>query len=341
MYRSLLVVVALFSLYFLQAFNSVGDLTTHELTLLPPVVDSGHVESSFRPVQGGIIAIVTVSGFYQTKDGPSTEHDIVNALTDLKKNGSIKGLILDLRDCHGGLLAQAVEVAGVFMKCGVVAVSKDGYSKLHFMRQLKPFPKYTGPLVILTSQHTAGAAEVVAAALQDYGLAIVVGDPETFGKRSLQPHAGKKGPFQRFYSVSGRSLQQDGVAVDIVVPSIITRAEGKPEVYTHDSIDPSYTDALLDVPRQGRSWFRKYYLPFMQQKTQMYTKRIPELAQVSQKRLASNTKYQQLLKGDFAVVMQEGQLQKKVLLSHEEATKELRDMQLEEAIAITKNLLTP
>src|SRR5207244_3248718 len=91
-----------------------------------------------------------------------------------------------LRDNRGGFLMQAVKVAGLFIKSGVIVVSKTGDGKEHLYRDTDSADLFDGPLIVLTSKETASAAEIVAQALKDYGVAIIVGDEKTYGKGSIQ-----------------------------------------------------------------------------------------------------------------------------------------------------------
>ncbi len=327
--------------------NRTKGVYTVTLERAPLVVEENRVDSSFEKVPGGILAILKLHGFYEGKWPISSAEDIRNALDELKQNGQIKGVLLDMRDNHGGLLPQAVEVAGLFMRSGVVAAIKDNYSRLHFLRHTNPRLFYDGPLVILTSKETASAAEIVAGCLQDYGVAIIVGDTQTYGKGSLQLQSQHE-PISstvtigRYYTVSGRSPQVQGVKADIVVPGRLAQASVgeavSSEALKPDSIPPSYKDPLLDIPRYQRTWFQRYYLPFLQQKTDKYTKYLPELIRLHNERMAKNPTYENLLHGNF--VIESGEPPKKVILSQAEANKMVSEMQLKEAISITKDLIS-
>lgn len=302
-------------------------LMRSEITL-----QEGRVDTKYEKVVGGIVAAIQLHGFYQGQGPVNSEQDMRNALEGLKKIGPIKGIVLDLRDNQGGFLTQAVKVAGLFMKTGVVVVAKDGQGGLHYFRNENPNPAYTGPLVILTSRETASAAEIVAQTLKDYGLAVIVGDDHTYGKGSLQienvteqKHAGPSSAVTigRYYTVSGGSPQAGGVTADVALPSVLSESKVGEEYVAgslkNDSIAPSYDDTLSDIPPYKLEWYKMNYLPFLQEKTNKYRKWIPELKSKSGDRMAKNKEYQDLLHSG-------------------RESDALRRMQLDEATNITKDL---
>ncbi len=181
--------------------------------------------------------VVDLHDFYK-----NTAADVATLLQDLKKQG-VAGVILDFRNNGGGLLDQAVDLTGLFIdkKEPVVQIRRyDGY-----IDQLSPdevSPVYDGPLVVMVNKMSASATEIVAAALQDYGRAIIVGDQSTHGKGTVQtlipldnqmpigfptdPGPGNlKMTVQKFYRVAGGSTQQKGVTPDIVLPSVLDALE--------------------------------------------------------------------------------------------------------------------
>lgn len=142
------------------------------------------------------------------------------------KNGAFKGLILDLRNNPGGLLNQAVGVADVLLKSGII-VSTKGRTK---SMETKSMAKDDGdepicPIVALVNEGTASAAEIVSGALQDNGRALVVGT-QTFGKGSVQTvipledGSALKLTTAKYYTPNGRSIQAEGITPDIIVKHI-------------------------------------------------------------------------------------------------------------------------
>jgi carboxyl-terminal processing protease len=158
-----------------------------------------------------------------TNFNESAAKDIQKIITQNKKKGPLKGLILDLRNNPGGLLEQAVDVTSLFIDEGVV-VSTIGRNRdqkeVKFAR--KGMADKELPLAILVNSSTASAAEIVAGALQDHKRGIVLGQP-TFGKGSVQTvvdlgsDLGLKLTVARYYTPSGRSIQERGVYPDILL----------------------------------------------------------------------------------------------------------------------------
>ncbi len=170
-----------------------------------------------------------------------TGENLAAALKQLEtaNKGTLKGLILDLRNNPGGLLNSAVAVSGAFLKPGQLVVYTDGrtdearmrltYSREHYLRPsesdyLKALPAWvkTVPMVVLVSGGSASASEIVAGALQDHKRAIVLGT-QTFGKGSVQTilplnnGTAIKLTTARYYTPGGRSIQAKGITPDIVV----------------------------------------------------------------------------------------------------------------------------
>ena len=149
-------------------------------------MNDDRIKSSYEVVEGGIIGKITLHSFYESTDGVSSEKDIKEAIRDFRRKGELNGLVLDLRENSGGFLGQAVRVAGLFVSNGVIVISKYGKGDVHYLRNIVGKSYFNGPLVVLTSKMSASASEIVAQALQDYGVALVVGDERTFGKGSIQ-----------------------------------------------------------------------------------------------------------------------------------------------------------
>lgn len=246
------------------------------------VMEQDRLQYSFEPFGDGIIGKLILPSFYESKDSSSCEADIRAALRELKKQGKLLGLILDLRDNSGGFLNQAVKVAGLFISNGVVVVSKYAQEEIQYLRELDGKNYYDGPLVILTSKLSASAAEIVAQALQDYGVALVVGDERTYGKGTIQFQTvtRDKAPsffkvtVGKYYTVSGASTQIEGVKANIVVPTRYFIYDVGERFLQYplksDRIPSVYADPLLDVSPQQINWFKKNYLPNLQQKVSIW-----------------------------------------------------------------------
>lgn len=168
----------------------------------------------------------------------SSATDVARLLKKLNEE-KIQGLILDLRRNGGGSLEDAVRIAGFFIKSGPVVQVRDYKGEVIMKTDRDPRVLYDGPLVVLTSRFSASASEIVAAALQDYGRALIVGDASTHGKGTVQAPSPLKAfmrpstvitndpgllkyTISKFYRANGESTQLKGVVPDIVLPSIMS-----------------------------------------------------------------------------------------------------------------------
>ena len=313
-------------------------------------LEEGRVDTSFEKTAGGIVGIIQLHSFYEGSESINSEKDMRRALKLLAKKGKIKGLILDLRDNRGGYLLQAVKVAGLFIKSGVIVAAKYSDGNVHYFRDLDPGVSYSGPLIVLISKKTASAAEIVAEALKDYGVAVIVGDEKSFGKGSIQLQTVTKEDdsyfkvtIGRYYGVSGQSTQIQGVKADVVVPGYFTTRKMGEEflqgALEQDTIEPSFDDTLSDVAQEHYKWFQKYYIPFLQPKVDLYRKWIPQLRTLSEKRLAKNINYQRLIKGGSVIMEYKGLTTQAVSLDSLDVRRTLNRLQLEETINVMNDLI--
>ena len=181
---------------------------------------------------------LTLPSFYADMDrhSKSTTRDVLALLKRLKKE-NIAGLVVDLRRNGGGSLEEAISLTGLFLKSGPIVQTKSSNGSIVVSPDPDPSVAYSGPLVVLTSRQSASASEIFAAALQDYGRAVIVGDKNTFGKGTVQTileigrytsllgsrsqdDGALKLTIQKFYRVAGGSTQLHGVASDIVLPTL-------------------------------------------------------------------------------------------------------------------------
>lgn len=272
-------------------------------------VNIGRATSSFETFGNGIIGKIELNTFYQSSAGVSSVEDVRNEILQLQKNGNLRGLILDLRSNAGGFLIQAVKVAGLFVTSGVIVISKYSNGDENIYRDVDGKVAYDGPLVILTSKETASAAEIVAQALQDYGLAVVVGDEHTYGKGTIQSQTvtgeGNASSFfkvtiGKYYTPSGQTPQLRGVRADVVAPSVIRNEHIGEEYFDQpiapDTIPPVFADSFNDVKPKLRSWYLRYYAPFLQQRKYLWKSMLPQLRKNSAERITHNQIYQTQLK---------------------------------------------
>ncbi len=159
--------------------------------------------------------------------------DVRRELEKLKQE-KVSGVILDLRNNGGGALEDAINMSGLFVKSGPILQVKDR-KNIQVLRDPNPGIAYTGPLVVMINTFSASASEILAAALQDYGRAVIVGSPNSFGKGTVQtlvdldrmvsndyasykPLGTLKLTIQKYYRINGGSTQFKGVVSDIPLP---------------------------------------------------------------------------------------------------------------------------
>ncbi|MEX1013463.1 MAG: S41 family peptidase [Waddliaceae bacterium] len=276
------------------------------------VLKEARYDVSHEPFGDGVIAHLKLHTFYQDPENSSTK-DLKREFEDLKKEHNIKGVILDLRYNSGGLLTEAVGVTGLFITKGIVVSIMDHNGNVQHLRDIDGKTMWDGPLVVLVNKASASAAEIVAAALQDYGRGIIVGDDHTFGKGTFQiltvstqdtdkinPIGEYKVTRGRYYTVSGKSPQMTGVPADIVVPGLLSEMDFGEQFAKYpldnDHINENFDDDLADIPFFQRQKIRPLYLYNLQKKNDTYTKHIATLKKNSDYRIENNRNYQTFLK---------------------------------------------
>lgn len=172
------------------------------------------------------IAVINLPSFYSDSDGGerSCSEDVKKLVRKAVKKKA-DGLILDLSKNGGGVLAEAVRVAGLFIKKGHVVQTQDSTGRVETLSDLDSTLDYKGPMVVLTSRLSASASEIVAGALRDYKRAVIVGDGSTFGKGSVQAVmklreglGAIKVTTGMFFIPGGDSTQELGVVADVKIP---------------------------------------------------------------------------------------------------------------------------
>jgi len=155
----------------------------------------------------------------------------VALILDRFKDEKVSGLVLDLRRNGGGLLPEAVKLAGLFIEQGPMVQVIDSRRRKQVLQDKDTKIGYDGPMIVLVGKLSASASEIVAAALQDYGRALIVGSLSTHGKGTVQtvmplnnwvrlPDSGKlKLTVSKFYRVVGSTTQKQGVIPDLILPS--------------------------------------------------------------------------------------------------------------------------
>jgi carboxyl-terminal processing protease len=187
------------------------------------------------------IGVVTVPSFYQdfnarasgAREYTSTTADVRRLTVELMQEG-IDGLVLDVRNNGGGHLSEATSMTGLFLPGGPIVQLRDTSGRVEVLEEQALGPVYDGPLAVLVNRFSASASEIFAAAIQDYGRGVVIGQ-QTYGKGTVQnlypldryapgadPRFGQLTlTIGKYYRVTGESTQHRGVIPDIVVPSAI------------------------------------------------------------------------------------------------------------------------
>jgi len=187
------------------------------------------------------VGVIDLPSFYATIDLPgAANHSVKSTTTDVAKlikklkQEKVDGIILDLRRNPGGSLEEAVKFTGLFIKDGPVVLAQSPDGTVTVDADTDSSVQYDGPLAVMITRFSASAAEIAAAALQDYGRAVIIGDISTHGKGTVQnlnplhsfmPTATNdpgtvKITIRKFYRVSGASTQKKGVVPDIILPDV-------------------------------------------------------------------------------------------------------------------------
>ncbi|HEY5930551.1 MAG TPA: carboxy terminal-processing peptidase, partial [Burkholderiales bacterium] len=185
------------------------------------------------------IGVITLPSFYEdfaarqngTKDFRSAPRDVARLLEELKKD-KVDGVLIDLRNTGGGSLTGAVELTGLFIGKGPVVQQRDASGSIAVASDTDPGVAWDGPLAVLINRSSASASEIFAAAIQDYGRGLIIGEP-SFGKGTVQsmidldrvaknskPQLGElKLTIAQFFRIDGGTTQLRGVTPDILFPS--------------------------------------------------------------------------------------------------------------------------
>jgi carboxyl-terminal processing protease len=213
---------------------------------------------------------ISLPSFYRNFNNDQARNcteDIRKELEKLKQ-AKVSGVILDLRNNAGGALTDAVKTTGLFIKDGPVVQVRERSGKVEILNDDDPEIVYQGPLVVLVNSLSASASEILAAALQDYGRAVIVG-ANTFGKGTVQnlidldlllpenyatvkPLGSLKLTVQKFYRVNGGSTQEKGVICDVPLPDQFSYYDiGEKELNNYLPYDTI-------KPASIKSWAEKY-----------------------------------------------------------------------------------
>ena len=209
------------------------------------------------------IGVVTIPSFYEDFDGKrnggdyrSVSKDVAGMLTAFRKQ-QVDGVVLDLRDNGGGSLSEAISLGALFNGAGPVVQVADA-SGMVAVEKGAGQASWTGPLVVVVNRGSASASEILAAALQDRGRAVVVGG-RSFGKGTVQNlldldailHGTNLGELKmtiaQFYRINGKSTQLDGVMPDIAFPSTYDEKDFGESTYKNALPSSSVPPAMADT----------------------------------------------------------------------------------------------
>lgn len=242
--------------------NVDGTISDKVITRDVVELEETYAKSSYIENNGRKFGLINLPQFYFDMENYKERNaasDVKKEILRLKEQG-MEGLVLDLRNNGGGSLRTAVDIAGLFIKKGpIVQVSSAG--KKEVLEDESNEIVWDGPLVILVNELSASASEILAAAMQDYKRAIVIGSKQTYGKGTVQNvvdlnqwvrnnDIGDLGAIkitsQKFYRVNGGSTQLEGVNSDVVMPdrySYIDIGERDyPNPLPYDKIDAAKYD---------------------------------------------------------------------------------------------------
>lgn len=213
------------------------------------------VKSEVIEKDGKKIGVLEVPSFYV-----GLAKDTDKLIEELKGKG-VDGIIVDLRNNGGGALTEATALSGLFITSGPVVQVRDSYGRVNVNSDTDGKISYDGPLTVLINRYSASASEIFAAAMQDYGRAIILGE-NSFGKGTVQQHRSLNHIYdlfdkelgyvqytiQKFYRIDGGSTQNKGVAPDIAFPTAIDPSETGESVEDNalpwDSIDKAKYEVL-------------------------------------------------------------------------------------------------
>ncbi|WP_426476572.1 carboxy terminal-processing peptidase [Chryseobacterium sp. CBSDS_008] len=234
----------------------------------------------------GFINLPSFNADFENAKGRNASDDIKNEIIKLKEQ-NIEGIILDLRNNGGGSLTEVGDIMGLFMEAGPYVQVKDGNGKIQTLKNKNEAPIWTGPLVIMQNELSASASEILAGVMQDYGRAMIIGSPQSFGKGTVQTFVdlnrflnteddfgSLKLTIQKFYRITGESTQRKGIVSDIQMKDFFTYAE----------VGERYDDYALAWDKIPSTKFQKlnYF-------------NIQALEKASADRMAKNSNYQLLL----------------------------------------------
>lgn len=198
-------------------------------------IEETYVKSSVVEKDGYKYGIIYLPKFYidfEDQNSRDAGKDVALEVERLKKEG-VQGIVMDVRDNGGGSLKTVVDIAGLFINQGPIVQIKSAAGKKEVLYDKDPKVQWDGPLVVMINEFSASASEILAAALQDYKRAVVIGSKQSYGKGTVQnvidlnqfvrgstygDLGALKTTTQKFYRINGGSTQLEGVKSDIAIP---------------------------------------------------------------------------------------------------------------------------
>ena len=213
------------------------DGTVKDIEIIRDVVElvETYAKSSVVEKDSKKYGVINLPAFYvdfQDYKNINAAKDVKHEIERLKEDG-IEGLVLDLRNNGGGSLPAVVDMAGLFIKEGPIVQVRSTDQPKEVLKDMDKSISWDGPLVILVNEISASASEIMAAAMQDYKRAIIIGGKQTYGKGTVQNvynlnnmlrnnTSGDLGALalttQKYYRINGGSVQLEGVKSDVNVP---------------------------------------------------------------------------------------------------------------------------
>lgn len=239
-----------------------SQLTTFSVDIIRDKVrlQDSEAKIEVKEHDGRKVGVLKIKSFYT-----NLHQDIMRELSRLKKDGTdIEALIIDLRNNGGGLLPEATLSSGLFIKQGPIVLVRDARGNVIPQFDTDPSVAYDGPLVVLINRLSASSSEIMAAALRDYGRALVIGDT-SFGKGTVQQSKPLSRVYDfndnefgsihytiaKFYRITGGSTQLKGVSPDIYLPTNVDNSEfgesSEPNALPWDKINAVPFDGYLNI----------------------------------------------------------------------------------------------
>ncbi|MGL4979812.1 MAG: carboxy terminal-processing peptidase [Plesiomonas sp.] len=218
----------------LQVLPAGKDSKAKEVVLVRDKIrlEDRAAKATVKEVDGQKVGVIDIPSFYV-----GLSEDVKARLQELRDK-NVAGVVVDLRGNGGGALTEATALSGLFIPQGPVVQVRDSYGRIKVNSDTDGISYYDGPLTVLVDRFSASASEIFAAAMQDYGRALIVGE-NTFGKGTVQQHRSLNHIYdlfdkplghvqytiQKFYRINGGSTQHKGVAPDIVMPTGVDPAD--------------------------------------------------------------------------------------------------------------------